>query len=227
MKIKIKRDNKFVEYEVSSNLMLLNALFEIREKIDSTLEFESGCRSMVCGACAVRVDGKEVLACGVKAVDGMSIEPLNYHEVIKDLRVNKSAKLDIIKKEQAYINQYKEVCLNEQDENLTATQSDCILCNSCYSACPVNAVNKEFLGPFGLSRAYRYSVDKRVQNPKTIIDAIQTNGIWDCTLCGECSLVCPKGIDSKADIIKLRNLSSQYGYMDPNFANMSFDFGGF
>jgi len=46
--------------------------------------------------------------------------------------------------------------------------------------------------------------------------------VWDCTLCNECSVVCPQGISSKADIEKLRMKSSQQGYMDPNFGS----FGG-
>ena len=48
----------------------------------------------------------------------------------------------------------------------------------------------------------------------------------DCILCGSCYSVCPQGISSKADIKKLRMKSSQYGFMDPNFASFgeaSFD----
>ena len=222
MKIKIKRDNGVSEFEVSSNLMLLKALFEIKQNIDSTLTFDSGCRSMVCGACSVRVNGKEVLACATKINDGDLVEPLNYHSVIRDLKVDKSSKLDTIKREKAYLKEYKEATITPKDEKLNELQSDCILCDSCYSACPVMEVKSEFLGPFALTRAYRYAVDKRLKEPKEIIDNIQKDGIWDCTLCGECTLVCPKGIDPKADIINLRNLSAQYGYMDPNFGNMDF-----
>ncbi|NPA28296.1 MAG: succinate dehydrogenase/fumarate reductase iron-sulfur subunit [Epsilonproteobacteria bacterium] len=225
MKIKIKRDKEFSEFEVSSNLMLLEALFEIKQNIDSTLTFDSGCRSMVCGACSVRVNGKEVLACATKVNDGDEVEPLKYHKVIRDLKVDKSSKLQTIKREKAYLKEYKEVALTPEDEKLTERQSDCILCDSCYSACPVFEVNENFLGPFALTRAYRYAVDKRLKEPKEIIDNIQKDGIWDCTLCGECTLVCPKGIDPKGDIINLRNLSAQYGYMDPNFGNMDFGSG--
>lgn len=219
MKITINRDGKLTEYKVSPNLMLLQALYEIKENSDSSLSFDSGCRSMVCGACAVRVNGKEKLACGYKVEDGDVIEPLKAHEVIRDLRVKKSTKLSTIKNAKCYIKEYKEETISEEDEAKSALQSDCILCDSCYSACPVFEVNKNFLGPFALTRAYRYAIDKRESMPKEIIDAIVQNGVWDCTLCGECTLVCPKGIDPKSDIIQLRNISAQYGYMDPNFTN--------
>ncbi len=86
------------------------------------------------------------------------------------------------------------------------------------------AVNPDFLGPFALTRAYRYTADPREGDIKTAIDAIQANGVWDCTLCGECTAVCPKGIDPKMDITMLRGTSAQYGYNDPNFTSMNFGF---
>ena len=90
------------------------------------------------------------------------------------------------------------------------------------------AANPDFLGPFALTRAYRYSVDKRESDVKALIDTVQNNGVWDCTLCGECTLACPKGIDPKMDITMLRGESLNHGYTDPSFAAQSFgtpDFG--
>ncbi len=226
MKLKIKRESGFREYEVSEGLLLLKALYEIKQKQDSTLTFDSGCRSMVCGTCAVRVNGKEVLACSYKANDEDVIEPLRYHKVIRDLKVDKSLAQSKNRASEGYLHKYNEVVLNQNDEKKLSIQSDCILCDSCFSACPVVEVNENFLGPFSLTRSLRYAEDRREEDKKEIIDAIQKSGIWDCTLCGECTLVCPKGIDPKGDIVILRNISASYGYMDPNFNNMGFD-GGF
>jgi len=61
-------------------------------------------------------------------------------------------------------------------------QSNCILCHSCFSSCPVYEVNPDFLGPFALTRAFRYINDKKESDVKEHIDSIQTNGVWDCTL---------------------------------------------
>ena len=120
----------------------------------------------------------------------------------------------------------------QEDVKKIDLQSNCILCNSCYSSCPVYEVNKEFLGPFALTRAIRYVNDKKLVNKATILDSIQTNGIWDCTLCSACTLVCPQGIDPKADIMQLQNISVQNGYLNPYTQNLDFnsfevDFGGF
>ena len=223
MKIKIKRENGFVEYAVENVLTLLEALEEIKTTQDPTLAFSHGCRSSVCGSCAVRVNEKEVLACAHKVADGDSVEPLKNVAVLKDLIVEVEQSLQKNTRSLAYMKQFENVALGHEDEKLNALQSDCILCGSCYSACPVFSVNEEFAGPFTLTRVWRYVSDKREGDAKTHIDVIQQNGIWDCTLCNECTLVCPQGISPKQDIEKLRAKSAQFGYMDPSFGS----FGGF
>ncbi len=222
MKITIKRNEDHVTYDVENVLTLLEALEAIKQQ-DPTLAFTHGCRSSVCGSCAMRVNEKEVLACAYKVKDGDVIEPLRNVALIKDLVVDVEASLNKNKRSLAFIDSFNDVALTHEDEKTNAVQSDCILCNSCYSACPVFALNEAFLGPFALTRVWKYVSDKREGNPKNKIDTIQQNGIWNCTLCNECTLVCPQGISPKADIEKLRIKSSQYGYMDPSFGN----FGGF
>ncbi len=201
---------------------LLHTLMHIKATLDTSLTFSAGCRASVCGTCAVRVNGKEVLSCAYKVKDGDVIEPLAYHPVLRDLKVDKRSANKTLSQSTAWLHRFQEASLAPKDETLSEIQTDCILCNSCYSACPVYAVNPDFLGPFSLTRTYRYSIDKRESDTKAIIDNIQNNGVWDCTLCGECTIACPKGIDPKMDITMLRGLSIQEGYDDPSFANQDF-----
>ncbi|MFA6137808.1 MAG: 2Fe-2S iron-sulfur cluster-binding protein [Sulfurimonas sp.] len=226
MKIKIKRE-EVAEYEVEmQNATLLEVLNEIKTKQDSTLTYSSGCRSSVCGSCSVRVNGREVSACGYKVQDGDLVEPLRNVTVIRDLVVDMEKAYSLNVKAKAWQNsQSKNISLSAEDEKRNEVQSDCILCGSCYSACPVYAVNEEFLGPFSLTRVWRYVSDTREDGVSAKIDNIQTNGIWDCTLCNECTVVCPQGISSKADIEKLRSKSAMLGYTDPNFSNFGGGFG--
>jgi len=227
MKISIKRKNGFVDFEVDAQeVTLLEVLNKIKATIDNSLTYSSGCRSSVCGSCAVRVNETEVLACAYKVQEGDKIEPLNNVKVIRDLVVNMDRAYETNKKAKGWLAEFNpSAVISLEDEKINELQSDCILCGSCYSACPVYAVNGEFLGPFALTRVWKYVSDKREQNTQEKIDTIQTNGVWDCTLCNNCTVVCPQGISSKADIEKLRMRSTMAGYSDPNFAN-SFD-GGF
>ncbi len=226
MKIVIDRfngnDNYKEEFDVDRVSTLLSALYSIKENTDPSLTFSSACRSGICGACTVVKNGKEVLACSTTVNDGDEIAPLRYHTVEKDLKVDKSRTKETLKRADAYLHNYKDEVLSANDEMANERQSDCILCDSCYSACPVFAVNSDFLGPFALTRAYRYAVDKREGNNLSIINSIQQSGIWDCTLCGECTAVCPQNIDPKSDIINLRSISMQAGFSDPNMMSMNF-----
>ncbi len=224
MKVTIKREYDFIEYDVDmQDATLLELLNTIKTEQDNTLAYSSGCRSSVCGSCGVRVNDKEVLACSYKVQDGDRVEPLKNMLVLRDLVVDMEGAFETNTRAKTWLQSYNsEAKLNHEDEKINALQSDCILCASCYSACPVYAVNPEFLGPFALTGVWKYVSDKREAESKEKIDTIQTNGVWDCTLCNECTVVCPQGISSKTDIEKLRAKSAQQGYMDPNFDN----FGG-
>ncbi|HHS93021.1 MAG TPA: 2Fe-2S iron-sulfur cluster binding domain-containing protein, partial [Campylobacterales bacterium] len=77
MKIEINRNGSIETFEIpNENRTLLQALYEIKNNQDNTLTFSSNCRSGVCGTCAVRVNGREELACSYKVQDGDFIEPL-------------------------------------------------------------------------------------------------------------------------------------------------------
>ena len=229
MKINVVREGKNVSFKVQKReATLLEFLSEIKQTQEQSLTFSSGCRSGVCGSCAVRVNGKEVLACTYKPQSGDIVEPLKNVPLIRDLVVDmeKALSFNVVAKNWAVSAENLPSVTPKEAEN-NEIQSDCILCGACYSACPVYAVNSEFIGPFALTRSWRYVNDVREEGVDEKIAAIQTNGIWDCTLCGECVPVCPQGIAPKTDIDMLRNKSNVMGYMDPKYAsfNGGLDFG--
>ncbi len=230
MKINIQRASEITSFSIDiENATLLEVLTYIKTKIDSSLAFSSGCRSGVCGSCAMRVNGKEVLACAYKVQEDDLIEPLRNAPIVRDLVVDmqKSYAFNKVAKAwQTTLNEEKIQTLHvsPQQAQINELQSDCILCGSCYSACPVYSVNPEFIGPFALTRAWRYVSDARQNDVEKTIGAVQEKGIYDCTLCGECIPVCPQNIAPKQDIVMLKNKSGVLGYMDPNFAS---SFGGF
>ncbi len=229
MTINIIRNGKKVTFKVvQKDETLLQVLTEIKTTQDASLSFASGCRSSVCGSCAMRVNGKEVLACAYKPESGDIIEPLKNVPLIRDLVVDVQKALSFNKVAKAWaVSPEVLPSVSPEQAEVNEVQSDCILCGACYSACPVYAVNPEFIGPFALTRNWRYVSDVREADVAGKIDAVQTNGVWDCTLCGECVPVCPQGIAPKSDIDMLRNKSNVLGYMDPKYANFGggLDFG--
>ncbi len=223
--------NEIDSFEVTEK-NLLSALVEIKIKKDSSLTFRCGCKSGICGSCAVVVNGVERLACKTTMENNCIIEPIKNSKVIKDLIVDVSHETLLIEKSIDSINREDTTNqVHKDDIKRIDLQSNCILCNSCYSSCPIYSVNKKFLGPFALTRALRYVNDIKLSNKIPIIKAIQSNGIWDCTLCSACTLVCPQSIDPKADIMQLQNISVQFGFTNPYQQNFDLgfndDFGGF
>jgi succinate dehydrogenase / fumarate reductase, iron-sulfur subunit len=221
MKILVKRSHEDEPqgYEVDfENVTLLTILNHVKTKVDPTLTYSQGCRSGVCGSCAVRVNGREVLMCEYKPSNGDLVEPMRNANVIRDLVVESSCVEHFNRMGNTWSEASREDNVSEEDMRMIETQSDCILCTACYSACPVYAVNPDFIGPFALTRVWRYVSDPRQSRSDEKIAAVQINGIWDCTLCGECVPVCPQGIAPKQDITMLRTKSAMLGYMDPNMS---------
>ena len=227
IKIKIERfnieyepKNITLEYEVPANITLLKALEYIKTKIDNTLTYSSSCRSEICGSCSMRVNNREVLACRYKIQDNDTISPLRNSKIIKDLVVDSKNNFKKIKIAHAFMEEYQNINITDKEQKSYLLQSNCILCNSCYSSCPVFTTNNNFLGPFVLTKVFRFINDKSENSQNNKFNNIQDNGIWDCTLCGECAFVCPQNIQPNMDIMMLRNLSVQKGYQNPQLVNM-------
>jgi fumarate reductase iron-sulfur subunit len=221
MNIKICNTTYSLEQKVES---LLSALTHIKSIKNPSLSYRSGCRSGVCGSCAVLVNGKEQLACQTTVCDNDIVEPLKNLPVIKDLVVDLQHQSNTLQLNNAFLEKYADDTVTSEDEKRIDTESNCILCNSCFSSCPVYETHPQFTGPFSLTRVYRYIQDKKEQSIDAKIESIQTNGIWDCTLCGNCNMVCPSHINITSAITQLRNKSAMLGYNDPNLQNFTNDF---
>ncbi len=224
MQINICQTDYVIEKKIDN---LLDILINIKQTQNNSLTFGSGCRSSVCGSCAVVVNGVEKLACKTTIKDDDIVTPLKNLPIIKDLVVDISCQEKLLRIANAQIQEVNTQNIFKENVEKIDKESNCILCSSCYSSCPVYEVNKDFIGPFALARSFRYIEDKKEQNPKVIIDNIQENGVFSCTLCGNCNMVCPAHIDIKGDIMKLQNKSVQYGHINPNFTtfDMGMDFG--
>ncbi|RLA74607.1 MAG: succinate dehydrogenase [Epsilonproteobacteria bacterium] len=193
---------------------VLGALKYIKQNINQSLTYNSACKSGVCGCCAVVVNGIEKLACNTTIKDGDKIEPLANKRIYRDLVVQPTQK-NILKKIKSYLIKKSDETITTQDEKTIDILSNCILCSSCQSSCPVYTINPNFIAPFVYVRALRYINDKKEIEKNSRLEAIQNDGIYDCTLCGNCDMVCPEDIPIKDSINSLRNKSVQAGHMPP------------
>lgn len=206
------------DLEVEKKDRVLDALMFIYRNIDGSLSFRKSCAHGICGSDAMRINGKEKLACktlvqNVAENDGdrVRIEPLRHLKVQKDLMVDqtpfmekfKAVKPYFIPREKNIEREYLQ-SINERKEFDAATK--CINCGSCYSACPVLDKNTRFLGPAALVHAARFIFDSRERGLEDRIKILDhPDGVWSCENHFECTRVCPRSIP----ITKLINLTKR------------------
>jgi succinate dehydrogenase / fumarate reductase iron-sulfur subunit len=194
---------------VNKEMTLLDALYYIKENLDSSLAFRRSCRMGMCGSCGMMVNGYPHLACNTKVEqfnsNTLTIKPLANTAVIKDLvcdltavfEHHKAIKPFILRSDWDEMESPTAEYMQRPDElNAFLQFTYCIKCGLCVSACPTSASDMRFLGPLTLAQCYRYCADNRDDGEDerlSIVDA--DHGIWHCHFAGACSEVCPKGLD--------------------------------
>jgi succinate dehydrogenase iron-sulfur subunit len=192
---------------VDESMVVLDALNYIKTHIDGSLSYRWSCRMGICGSCGMMVNGTSKLTCNAFLRDywprPVVVEPLTNFPIIRDLVIDMEDFMHKLKAIKPWIIRKDELPLGAGEHRQTNRQiddyrqfSECINCMLCYSACPVYGLNNEFLGPAAIALARRYNLDSRDQGLKERLPVIgETEGIWECSFVGECSVVCPKGVD--------------------------------
>lgn len=197
------------EYEVPfhEEWMVLDALNYVKDSLDGTLSYRWACRMGVCGSCGMMVDGEPVLTCATYLSDVLPgpirVEPLRGFPVVRDLVGSLDDFMGKLEGVRPWIVRREERPLSEGEylqtpDELAAYKqyAMCINCMLCYAACPIYELEPGFTGPAAIALAQRYNLDSRDQGADERLDHLSRDeGIWACTLVGECSAVCPKDVD--------------------------------
>ncbi|MCK4762124.1 MAG: succinate dehydrogenase iron-sulfur subunit [Candidatus Aminicenantes bacterium] len=195
---------KFYEPEVDSDATILDVLNEIHWNIDGALAYRRSCRSAICGSCAMKVNGSNILACETPLHrfkgKALKIEPLPGFRIIKDLVVDLDSFFEKMNRVKPYLlldkpMPDKEFVQSPEEFERIREACVCILCGSCTSSCPSLWANDEYLGPAALLKAYRFIFDTRDDGAAERIDIVNDrNGIWRCHTIFNCMEACPKHI---------------------------------
>ncbi|MDW8003115.1 MAG: succinate dehydrogenase/fumarate reductase iron-sulfur subunit, partial [Deltaproteobacteria bacterium] len=202
------------DVRVEPGLTVLMVLLRIRDEIDGTLAFRSSCRSAVCGSCAMVINGKIDLACRTQISKfeekTIILEPLPNMEIIKDLVVDMTPFWRMYEKVKPYLIREteppeKELPQSEEERKRIDQFVNCILCASCYSACPVVSRDPEYLGPHAFTKLERFIGDSRDERRLTdLLEFDNQHGLWGCDTILKCIEACPKNVRPTDSIVNLR-----------------------
>jgi len=218
---KVDEKPYYQEYSIEADPMdrVLDLLMYIKRFQDGTLAFRKSCAHGICGSDAMRINGRERLACktlvkdvSVRDGDTIIVEPLRNLPVERDLMVRQSDFFEKYRSVKPFLISAQEPAEKErlQSPEQRAKFDDatkCILCAACYSACPViSGKNPDFICPAAIVQAARFLDDNRDTGFEERLFALDDkNGVWPCENHFYCTLVCPRGIK----VTKLINLTKQ------------------
>jgi succinate dehydrogenase / fumarate reductase iron-sulfur subunit len=207
-------DNFTVEMEPSERV--LDGLIKIKDTMDGSLTFRRSCAHGICGSCAMKINGRNRLACQSLMKDmpeKIVIEPLQAFPVIKDLVVD----MEIFFEKNDQVMPYlinnepppeRERLQSPENQHRVLESITCIMCGCCTSSCPVFWSDKKYLGPSALLKAYRFIFDSRDRaQDERLKRILNSHGLFRCHSIYNCVEVCPKEIDITSHITKLKRLA--------------------
>lgn len=201
--------------------MVLDALIQIKNDVDSTLTFRRSCREGICGSCAMNIDGTNTLACTKPIEDvcgDVRITPLPHMPVLKDLVPDLThiyaqyASIEPWMKTQSPAPTRERLQSPEDADALNGTDGKgpaaCILCFCCSTACPSYWWNGDrFLGPAILMQAYRWLSDTRDEATGERLDQLEDPfRLYRCHTIMNCTKTCPKGLNPARSIAEVKKM---------------------
>ena len=195
---------------------ILDALHKIKWEQDGSLTFRRSCAHGVCGSDAMRINGRNRLACKTLIKDLDITKPV-YVEAIKGLPLEK----DLIVDMEPFFESFKEVQpflvastapKDGKERHQTVAQRErfddttkCILFAACTSSCPVFWTDGQYFGPAAIVNAHRFIFDSRDDNAKVRLDILNDQeGVWRCRTTFNCTEACPRGIQVTQAIAEVK-----------------------
>ncbi|MEK9987737.1 MAG: succinate dehydrogenase iron-sulfur subunit [Aquiluna sp.] len=212
----VDQEPKWVDYDVEmfGTDRVLDALHKIKWEIDGSLTFRRSCAHGVCGSDAMRINGRNRLACKTLIKD-LDISSPIYVEPIKGLPVEKDLIVNMEPFYQAYrdINPFlmasdtpaKERLQSPEDRARYDDTTKCIRCAACTTSCPVFWTDGQYFGPAAIVNAHRFIFDSRDEGAQVRIDILNDKeGVWRCRTTFNCTEACPRGIEVTKAIAEVK-----------------------
>ncbi|MGP9019034.1 succinate dehydrogenase iron-sulfur subunit [Streptomyces sp. BR1] len=194
------------QLEIDPKERVLDGLHKIKWDLDGSLTFRRSCAHGICGSDAMRINGKNRLACKTLIKDINPEKPITV-EAIKGLTVLKDLVVDMDPFFQAYRDVMpflitkgneptRERLQSAEDRERFDDTTKCILCAACTSSCPVFWNDGQYFGPAAIVNAHRFIFDSRDEAAEQRLEILNDkDGVWRCRTTFNCTDACPRGIE--------------------------------
>jgi succinate dehydrogenase/fumarate reductase iron-sulfur protein len=180
-------------------MVIADVLQSIYENQEPDLGFFWECRTRRCGTCAVRMDGKPVLACRQLAHDGMLLKPLEGLPVVRDLIIDRLPLQERIVpwfEDSGSRSKTSRILLDPSQIAHYRALSECIDCFICESVCPAIALNHHSNPQFGGPRLL-IRMEAKIQREGEPLPWLMFATAYNpslCTRCFACTENCPRDL---------------------------------
>ncbi|GAA1954836.1 succinate dehydrogenase iron-sulfur subunit [Kitasatospora viridis] len=201
-------DPVWVDYQLlmDPKERVLDALNKVKWEQDGTLTYRRSCAHGICGSDAMRINGRNRLACKtlIKDVDPekpITIEAIKGLTVLKDLVVDMDPFFQAYKDVMPFLitkgnDPTRERLQSAEDRERFDDTTKCILCAACTSSCPVFWNDGQYFGPAAIVNAHRFIFDSRDEGAEQRLEILNDReGVWRCRTTFNCSEACPRGIE--------------------------------
>ena len=201
-------DAVWVDYQltVDPKIRVLDAINTVKWEQDGTLTYRRSCAHGVCGSDAMRINGKNRLACKTLIKDvnpekPITIEPIKGLTVLKDLIVDMEPFFQAYRDVMPFLitngnAPTKERIQSEEDVQRFEDTTKCILCAACTTSCPVFWNDGQYFGPAAIVNAHRFIFDSRDEGAEQRLEILNDReGVWRCRTTFNCTDACPRGIE--------------------------------
>ncbi|MBO8186795.1 MULTISPECIES: succinate dehydrogenase iron-sulfur subunit [Streptomyces] len=192
--------------EIDPKERVLDALHKIKWEVDGTLTFRRSCAHGICGSDAMRINGRNRLACKTLLKDispekPITVEPIKGLTVLKDLVVDMEPFFQAYRDVMPFLvtkgnEPTRERYQSAEDRERFDDTTKCILCAACTSSCPVFWNDGQYFGPAAIVNAHRFIFDSRDEAGEQRLEILNDrDGVWRCRTTFNCTDACPRGIE--------------------------------
>jgi succinate dehydrogenase / fumarate reductase iron-sulfur subunit len=184
---------------------VLDLLEYIKGYYDGTLSFRRSCAHGICGSDAMRINGRNYLACKALVKDlnstKITVEPVLGLRVIKDLIVDMEPFFENYRSVLPFFINDEEPPEKERLQSIDERErfddtTKCILCACCTTSCPSFWANEKYLGPAAIVAAHRFIFDSRDRAAAERLKILNGQfGVYRCHTIFNCTIACPREIE--------------------------------